>query len=93
MPKFLIEVPHEAEEVACIKAIQILFDYGSHFITNADFGCSDGVHKTWLNVEVDTKEEARMVIRPAYREIATIVKLNKFSPEQLDDLLKMHRKA
>jgi len=90
MPKFLIEVSHEDEKVACVKAIQVLFEYGSHFITNADFGCLDGVHKTWLNVEVDSKDEARMIVPPAFRENATIVQLNKFSPEQLDDLLKGH---
>lgn len=90
MSKFLIEVPHEEEKIACIRAIQILFETGSHYLTNADFGCMDGVHKAWLVVDVDTKEEARMIIPPAYREAATIVQLNKFTSEELDDLLKHH---
>jgi len=44
MEKFLIEVPHEAEALACARAVRILLTTGSHFLTNADFGCSDGVH-------------------------------------------------
>jgi hypothetical protein len=47
MAKFLIEVPHEAEKRACLRAIQILLQTGSHYLTNAEFGCLDGVHKGW----------------------------------------------
>lgn len=90
MPKFLLEVPHEGEKIACIRAIQILFETGSHYLTNADFGCLDGVHKAWLIIDVDTKEEARMILPPAYRESATIVQLNKFTPEELERLLEHH---
>ena len=35
MAKFLIEVPHEAEEVACARAVQTLLKTGSHFLTHA----------------------------------------------------------
>ncbi|MGH8016484.1 MAG: hypothetical protein ACREBV_09850 [Candidatus Zixiibacteriota bacterium] len=92
MPKFLIEVPHEAGEMACIRAIQILQDYGSHYITNADFGCMDDVHKAWLTVDVDTKEEARMMVPPVFRESSTITVLCKFTPDELSEMLKKHGK-
>ena len=62
MARFLIEVPHEAEKIACARAIQILLNTGSHFLTNADFGCLDGVHKAWIVVEMDTKEDN--IIKP-----------------------------
>ncbi len=90
MPRFLIEVPHEEETLACARAIKILFESGSHFLTNADFGCRDGVHKAWIVVDVDSKDEARTMLHPAFRERATIVELNKFSPEKLDELLLYH---
>jgi len=45
MARFLIEVPHEAELVACARTIQILLTSGSHFLTHADFGCIDGDQK------------------------------------------------
>ena len=59
MPRFLIEIPHEAEKVACARAVQVLLSTGSYYLTNADFGCMDGDHKGWLIVEVDNRDEAR----------------------------------
>lgn len=90
MSRFLIEVPHEEEMVACAKAIKILFESGSHFLTRAEFGCKDGVHKAWIIVDVDSKSEALNMLHPAYRSAATVVALNKFSPEELDELITYH---
>jgi hypothetical protein len=90
MAKFLIEVPHEAEVVACARANKVLLETGSHFLTHADFGCCDGVHKAWIVVDVDSKEEARNMLPPAYRRQASIVELCKFGLDELDDLIKRH---
>ena len=91
MPRYLLEVPHEAEPIACIRAIKILFDTGSHYLTNADFGCRDGVHKAWLIVDVESKDEARMILPPIYRGVSTIVELNNFTNAELDELLRIHK--
>lgn len=90
MAKFMIEVPHEEEKVACARAIKILLESGSHFLTHADFGCHDGVHKAWVVVDVDSKTEARNLLPPFYRPLATITGLNKFSIEEIDELLTHH---
>ncbi len=91
MARFFIEVPHEEEEVACARAVKILLSTGSHYLTNADFGCLDGVHKAWITVEVGSKEEARAILPVAYRSQAMIVKLNKFSIKEIDDFLRHHK--
>lgn len=91
MPRFLIEIPHEAETVACAKAVRVLLATGSHFLTHADWGCMDGVHKGWIIVEVDSKDEARRILPPAYRAQADIVLLNKFGLQEIDDLLRHHK--
>jgi hypothetical protein len=90
MPKFLIEGPHESEVVACARAIKVLLETGSHFLTHADFGCQDGIHKAWIMVDVDTKDEARNILPLGYRDQATIVELCKFGLKELDDLIKRH---
>ncbi|HEX7249314.1 MAG TPA: hypothetical protein VF262_02895 [Burkholderiales bacterium] len=90
MARFLIEVPHEANAVACSHAVQIFLNTGSHFLTHADFGCADGEHKGWLTVEVDSKEEARRILPPAMRARARIVRLSKFSLTHVGALLKDH---
>ncbi len=88
MERFLIEVTHEAEEKACVRCLQVLFTTGSHYLTNADFGCEDGVHTGWLIVEVETKEEARCILPPLYRAEAKIVQLRKL--KDFGKLLEQH---
>ncbi len=90
MARFLIEVPHEAEVVACARAVKLLLETGSHFLTHADFGCEDGVHKGWIVVDVDSKEEARNMLPLAYRCQATVIGLSRFGIEELDELIRHH---
>jgi hypothetical protein len=91
MPKFLIEVPHDATIQACAHVAQVFLSSGSHFLTNADWGCADGQHYAWLIVDVDSKDEARAIVPPAFRAEAKVVGLNKFSMEQVDGMLGRHR--
>lgn len=91
MARFLIEVPHEPERVACARAVEILLKTGSHFLTHADFGCLDGEHKAWIIAEVDSKEEARSILPPTVRSQAKIVGLNYFSLEEIDTILRHHQ--
>ena len=90
MSKYMVEVAHEAEKIACLRAAQILLKSGSHFLTNANFGCLDGEHKAWITVDVNNKEEAQAILPPEYRSIAKIVKLNKFTLEEIEELLSHH---
>ena len=92
MARFLIELPHEAEPVACLRAVQVLLSTGSHYLTHADFGCLDGEHKSWIIAEIENKEEARRILPPIYRSQAKIVGLNKFSLEEVNQLLLHHEK-
>ena len=91
MPKFLIEVPHEAETLACARVVKIFLSSGSHYVTHADWGCLDGVHSSWLTVDVETREDARAILPPGMRSRARIVQLNRFTMEEIDDILSHHR--
>ena len=82
MPKYLIEVPHEPTTRACNEAIAVFHRTGSHFLTNADWGCKDGVHKAWLMVDVDSHDEAKGIAPAQYRGITTVVQLNKFTMDE-----------
>jgi len=90
MPRFLIEVPHESGPVSCARANKVLLESGSHFLTHADFGCTDSVHKAWIIVDVDSKDEARQILPPVLRGQASIVQLNKFGLKELDDFIRRH---
>ena len=90
MQKFLIEVPHEAETIACARAAKLLLESGSHFMTHADFGCLDGDHRAWIMVEGENKAEVQRILPPVLRPVARIVALNKFSLQEMDRLLQNH---
>jgi len=83
MAKFLIEVEHGAEKNACWEAIQVFLQTGSHFLTNAEWGCVDGEHKAWIMVDVPTKEDARFIVPPRFRSIAKITQLTHFTAQDL----------
>ena len=62
MANFLIEVPHEKNKMACVQAMRIFVESGSHFLAHADWGCSDDEHKAWMIVDVETREQAMQIV-------------------------------
>jgi hypothetical protein len=90
MARFLIEVSHSSEEKACKRAVHALLATGSHYITHADWGCLDGEHKARLIVDVDSKDDARHIVPPAFRAETKIVQLSRFSLQEAEDMLRAH---
>jgi hypothetical protein len=88
--RHLIEVSHEEARVACARAVDVFLKTGSHFLTNADWGCRDGVHKAWIIVDVDSKDEARAIVPPVFRSQAKITKLNGFTVPEIEAILREH---
>jgi hypothetical protein len=90
MSAYLIEIPHPGDKVACMHAIQVFLESGSHFLANADWGCQDGEHKAWLVVNVDNKNQALQIVPPLFRHDAKIIKLVKYMKEQTAEGFKYH---
>ena len=88
MPRFLIEIQHADDFEGCVKALDAIVNFGSHLVTNAEFGCEDGEHCGWLIVEVDTRAEALQMIPPQLRDGARIVQLKKWSREEIEAMTK-----
>jgi hypothetical protein len=93
MARFLIEIPHEEETLACARVVQVFLTTGSHLLSNADWGCMDGVHVAWMILDVESKADARAIIPPAFRADAKITALNKFTMEEIDEIIKHHKAA
>lgn len=93
MPRFLIEVPHEPETIACARVVKVFLMSGSHFLTHADWGCRDGDHRAWIIVDVANKGEAMAIVPPAFRSEARVVELNYFSMNEIDRILEEHQSA
>jgi hypothetical protein len=88
--KFLIEVSHEPKLASCVHAVDVFLTSGSHFLSRADWGCKDGEHKAWIVVEVESKDDARHIVPPAFRAQAKIVQLNTFSMADLAAMQRSH---
>ena len=67
MPRFLIEIRHSTEHEGCVRSLDAIVNHGSHLVTQAEFGCEDGVHAGWLIVEMDSRDDALRVVPPQYR--------------------------
>lgn len=91
MTRFLIEVPHENKKEACERAVKVFLETGSHFMTNADWGCADNEHKAWIVVDLESKEMARSLIPPLFRDEAKIITLQQFGPDTLDETRALHQ--
>jgi hypothetical protein len=91
MEKYLIEVPHEATDSACVNAVNVFLQTGSHFLRQAEWGCHDGEHKAWLTVEVENKEQARQIIPSLFRPVAKIVKLHTFTRAEMENIANIHK--
>ena len=63
---------------------------GAHYLTNAEWGCMDGEHTAWIIVEAESDAEARLMVPPVIRDTALLVKLNRFTPEQI---MELHKEA
>ena len=78
MPRYLIEIPHSADTIECNKIIKLFLESGSHLLSNADWGCKDGVHKSWFISEFDNKEQAKQIVPMLLRNEALIIEITKF---------------
>jgi hypothetical protein len=93
MPKFLIEVPHPPTKEECLAAVEIFLNTGSHFLSQADWGCLDGVHKSWIMVDLESKDEARNILPARYRSQAVITCLTKFAIDENSAIVAQHALA
>jgi hypothetical protein len=92
LPRYLIEVEHAADGAACKKVVQMFLDTGSHYLSQAEWGCQDGVHKSWIIVEADDREQARAIVPPFLRREATVIRLARFFTDEMGGILTSHGK-
>jgi hypothetical protein len=79
MNRYLIETTHTKQD--CLHAYDLVLAHG--FITHYDWGCEQGIHKGWAVIEADNSSEALLSVPPLIRDKALVVKLKKFSPEEI----------
>lgn len=78
---YLIEVSHTPEE--CLKALEEVSAKSSDLLAQFDWGCMVGDHRGWAAVKAESETAARDLLPVSQRDKAKIVKVTKFTPEQL----------
>jgi len=86
MPRYLIEFSHSSEYEGCVRALDAIMGHGSHLITNAEWGCEDGIHTGWLIAELDSREEALQIVPPQYRADTRVIQLRRWSRDEIEDM-------
>lgn len=81
MPRYIIQADHTLED--CLRVLDGFIQAGAHYLGSADWGCEDGVHTGWLVVEASDDHDAALMVPPVFRKDARVVRLNKFTPEQV----------
>ena len=86
MPRYLIEFCHSSEHEGCVRSLDSIMQFGSHLITNAEWGCEDGVHTGWLIVELESREEALQLVPPQYRADTRVILLRRWSRTEIEEM-------
>jgi len=79
MSRYLVESTHTAED--CHHTVEQFIYYGH--IMNFDWGCEDGVHKSWAIVESADESEALLSVPAGLRARAHATRLAKFTPDKI----------
>jgi hypothetical protein len=82
MERYMVESAHTAND--CKKLLKDVLAAG--YITHFEWGCAEGDHRGWVIIEAESAEEAKMVVPSSHRPQATVIKLTKFTREQVENL-------
>ena len=81
MAKYMIESPHTEEE--CTQALDETLVKGTDLLAKFDWGCMSGEHTGWAVVDAANEAEARNMVPTFLRSKARVVKVDKFTPQQI----------
>jgi len=79
--RYLIQMPHTKEQ--CLKALDDMVASSSDLLSMTEWGCMAGDHTGYVIVNAASEAAARNMIPAAERASARVIKLNKFTPEQI----------
>lgn len=79
--KYLVMMPHTPEE--CLKALDDTAARSPKLLADMDWGCMSGDHTGYVTVKAKSEEAAKAMLPESQRAKAKVVKLNKFTQEQI----------
>lgn len=86
MEKYFVESPHTPQE--CLRALDEILAKGPGILANYEWGCMAGDHTGYAIVEAPSESDVKETIPAFLRGKARVVKMNKFTPEQIREFHK-----
>jgi len=83
MPRYLVQLTHEDDHIACVRSLEAINRDGAHLLTHLNWGCKAGDHSGWMIDEFASREEAMQIVPPQFREEVRIVEVEQFSKDQI----------
>ncbi|MGE5189433.1 MAG: hypothetical protein ACM3NF_05195 [Gemmatimonadota bacterium] len=81
MEKYFVESKHTPEE--CLRALDEILAKGPKVLSSVEWGCMAGDHTGYSIVEARSEADALANVPTFLRGKARVVKLNRFTPEQI----------
>jgi hypothetical protein len=81
MERFLLISPHTSDQ--CLKALDAMETSAPKLLAKMDWGCMAGDHTGYVEVEAASVDAARAMLPESARAQAKVVRLNKFTPEEI----------
>lgn len=81
MDRYFIESKHTPEE--CLRALDEVLDKGPSVLDRYEWGCMAGDHTGYAIVDAGSLPEAQGFVPAFLRGKARVIKLNKFTPDQI----------
>ncbi len=81
MERYIVESPHSKEE--CLRALDEILAEGPAVLNKFDWGCQTGDHTGYALVDAENEISVRNMIPSFLRTKARVVKVGKFTPEQI----------
>lgn len=88
MERYFVESPHTPQE--CLDALDKILAKGPDALAKYEWGCMAGDHTGYAIVDARSESEVKEAIPDFLRGKARVVKLNTFTPEQIQGF---HRKS
>ena len=81
MSEYLIEWSHTPQE--CLTGLDRFVEQSPKTLDTFAFGCLSGEHKGWAIVQGESESSVRELVPAEIRNEARVVKVSKFTPEQI----------
>ena len=88
MDRYFVALPHTPEE--CLRALDEILEKGPGVLAEYEWGCMSGDHTGYAIVEARSESEVKATIPASLGGKARVVKLTKFTPEQIREF---HKKS